>query len=973
MKINKIIKSTFIALGTSALLIACGGGDNGENTTTKNVNTTKKTNVIKSQFIDSIVSGVRYVNQDGSSGFTTSEGYFDYKSGTTKFYVGGIKIGSISKINEDKKTFIQDIVGVSRTNISHPSVLKIAQFLQTIDSDTSTEEIEIADNYKKFENITKDLSKTNILELVNSQGFSLISIDNVKNHLTKVLSQNNIIVDTTSLNILSNKNEKLISISDAIIISFDDQLLIESIQNKNFILKEENGTSIAYIISYKASNNSISIKPLKDLEFNAKYTLTIKKDLKDKASNFLEEETILSFTTSSEADYTKPTVELISKTLDIELSSVIRLKFSEDIKNYKNNIFLKDEGNISTDLESLLYDNVTNILTITPKVNLKAGSIYTLKISSSITDKAGLNLDTLNADYKEFSLSTINLLESTPLTIISSSLDNENTIIAIDSKIAITFSKELDIKTFDKNILISDDLNNLTKSLTFEVTDKTVTINHSSDFENAKAYTLSLLTGLKDKNGLALDVQKTYSFSTDSVVDKKAPLILEDNISNYKGQLKPTFTFTFNEELDQSTLENSISIISSNSNKVSLDISYANKIISITPKNNLSDSMTYTLLLKSSIKDLSSNNFDGNIWLAELQDKEYSFTTISDSNDSTAPTLITNPSLGIISKDDNIEIIFSEELKNINSESFILPLGYIFESYLNKKVTFSPTGGSDYDTSYIITLKSSISDLSGNTLGTDTSISFKTKTLVDKKKPTISSITPNNNISNVNIDSNIVINFSEAIKAESITTTNIQLFKVLKPIDGSTQDNLSSNILIQSDLSLNSNVLTINLQNDLDINSEYKLVIIKHGIKDLNSNLFNGSDTLINSDYTSKFKTVKKVSTTTCGSGYTEYLDKCYKVFTQEKSHSDALLACAGDSLISSDLFYAGGFSIPLATEFATALKLEKKSYWLNNTKTQWGRDYAYILKVSTFMGNLSSSMTDKEVNEKHKFICQKN
>ena len=40
MKINKIIKSTFIALGTSALLIACGGGDNGENTTTKNVNTT---------------------------------------------------------------------------------------------------------------------------------------------------------------------------------------------------------------------------------------------------------------------------------------------------------------------------------------------------------------------------------------------------------------------------------------------------------------------------------------------------------------------------------------------------------------------------------------------------------------------------------------------------------------------------------------------------------------------------------------------------------------------------------------------------------------------------------------------------------------------------------------------------------------------------------------------------------------------
>lgn len=982
MKIKQIIKSTCIAITTSALLIACGGsGSSGESNSATNIKASPKTTntessykTTKSQFIDAVVSGVKYINEDGTSGFTTSDGYFNYTGGTTKFYVGGIEIGSISKINDDNRTFIQDVVGVDRSNISHPSVLKIAQFLQTIDSDDTTDEIEIGDNYKKFENITAKLQSTDIKDLVSKQGFELKDMSKVKEHLIRVLSKNNITVDTEELRILSTNGDNIINVNDSITIVFDDKLLIESINNKNFLLQDSNAVNIDYSISYNALVKSISIKPTKTLDFNSTYSLTIKTDLKDKASNSLAQEKVISIKTATNVDSKKPTVTLISNTTDLKLSDSIKIEFSEEIKNYKENIFLKDSENTNVELKTFIYDNVSNILTITPLLNLNADSTYTLKISSSLIDMSGLELETDNSDYKEFTLKTIDLADATPLSITKTSLDTEKDGLSVNTKISITFSKEIDKKTLKDNIIITDDVDNLTKHLTFDIDDKTITISHSTDFENAKSYTLKLLTGLKDKNGLALDVLKTYNFTTASVVDKEDPEIIVQSIKKDDEyiSINPTFTFTFNEELDQSTLKNSFELIDSKSNKVEINYTYINKVISITPKSNLENSSKYTLILKSTIKDLASNNFDGNTWLAGPQNKKINFTTIADGSDTNKPTLTSPQDLGTVAQDSDIKITFSKELKDIDNNSFILPSGYFFKSYLKKTVLFSSASYVKYDTNYSITLKANISDLSGNTLGSDTIITFKTQAEVDKKKPTISNIIPSNNSKNIKVDSDIVINFSEAIKLESITSNNIQLFQILEPIEGSKTDNLGSNIISQSDFTLTSNKLTINLSNDLDLNSEYKLVIIKNGIKDLSSNYFKGSDSLINADYTSNFSTVKELSTTNCSDGYTEYLDKCYKAFTQKKSHSNALSTCNGGSLVSTSLFNKGGFNIALGNEFASALQLEKDSYWLKNTFSQFGRDNAYLLNVSTFMRDLSTSIKDRETKEQHKFICQK-
>ena len=137
-KINALALSTITAFA----LIGCGGGSSGGGNSSSSGTVTPTTPVITTQtlsLIDDKVSGVKYVNGT-ASGFTDVNGNFPYTSGIVEFYLGDIKLGSLSSIPTDKNVFIQDILGIDRTDTSNAKVLKIASLLQSLDSDNSTDE-----------------------------------------------------------------------------------------------------------------------------------------------------------------------------------------------------------------------------------------------------------------------------------------------------------------------------------------------------------------------------------------------------------------------------------------------------------------------------------------------------------------------------------------------------------------------------------------------------------------------------------------------------------------------------------------------------------------------------------------------------------------------------------------------------------------------------------------------------------------
>ncbi len=139
MKIKwKITLSIFATL----FLIGCGGGW-GETTVQNPPEPTLTANLI-----DSAVAWASYDDGCGHTDKTTSDGTFHYKEGCNiTFTVGGVNLGTIlsSEIQSDTMVTIQDLVWTDRSNTSDEKVVKIAQFLQSLDDNTSDDTITIGD------------------------------------------------------------------------------------------------------------------------------------------------------------------------------------------------------------------------------------------------------------------------------------------------------------------------------------------------------------------------------------------------------------------------------------------------------------------------------------------------------------------------------------------------------------------------------------------------------------------------------------------------------------------------------------------------------------------------------------------------------------------------------------------------------------------------------------------------------------
>ncbi|MGP2655867.1 Ig-like domain-containing protein [Malaciobacter sp. WC5094] len=959
MYVKHLLKSSCIAISISALFIGCGGGG-GSSTSSNNTTSTVKS---KAYLIDSAVAGAKYVNSDGSTGFTSSDGSFDYVAGTTRFYIGNIKIGEVSSVNTDKKVFIQDIVGVPRENINHPKVLKIATFLQSIDSDLNTNKIEIAENFDKFKDINDNIENVDLSTLLTNKSFNQKSEDDVKAHLETVLNSNKIRVDKTAPKIISTTIKSNIKVSDSLVVIFSEDLDRDSINTQNIQLRKvSDNTIINTRINYYNNTNSIEIDPITNLEYDETYTLTISTNIKDAGSISLENEKVYQFKTALVPDDTKPTVNIIGDTSNILLDATLKLQFSEKVEQNSlnsNSVILKDEGNLAV-LSTISYDPASNILSIKPSENLKPSKTYAIKLTNKIEDLASNTLDEFNIEF-----TTLDEINATPLSVSSTSLSSQSTI-SKNSNINIEFSKEIDTKTLSENVIIQEVGKNYSISSEIAVNGNTITVNPVNDLKDDTSYELIIKTGLKDSFGNNFDTEQKFSFQTQAIVDQKAPTLEISSIENEAKDisLDTTFSFTFNENMDENSINNGISLKTIDDVNIPITINYSNKVVTITPNTSLDYSKVYKLTLKSSIQDLAGNKYDGEPNLVGLDDKVISFITISDPSDNQEPQLISTASLGVISKDSKITIEFDEEIKEItssNANNYLdIPFGYSFESYSNKIVTVSPTSNNEYNTNYEIILKTSIEDLAGNSLSSSKTISFKTQEQADTTAPKLLSSIPDNKVESVPVDSIIKLNFDEELEQTSVNINNIRLVKA---------NDENTNLIINTELSYLNRTISINPNNDLDLNTDYIVIVSKDGIKDLNNNLFEGE---FGNDVRISFKTQTATSATTCQNGYTQYQNSCYKVSNESKNYDEAKQACQDETatLVSKELFYDTDFKeykSQLVSNFASALSLSKNNmYWLQEEE----QSKASVIKTSLL--NQWAAPATQAKTQTNYFICTK-
>lgn len=130
-----------------------------------------------------------------------------------------------------------------------------------------------------------------------------------------------------------------------------------------------------------------------------------------------------------------------------------------------------------------------------------------------------------------------------------------------------------------------------------------------------------------------------------------------------------------------------------------------------------------------------------------------------------------------------ISVTFSEAVDpaTVDTGSFIISsgtdiIGTVSLSSDNKTAVFTPDTDLSYNTDYTVTLKSTITGLSDNSIGDDFDFIFTTGAAEDLVKPTVG-INPVNASTGVPVSSDIILVFSEAMNSLTINNTNIKLLK----------------------------------------------------------------------------------------------------------------------------------------------------------------------------------------------------
>ncbi|MBN2600458.1 MAG: Ig-like domain-containing protein, partial [Candidatus Marinimicrobia bacterium] len=137
-----------------------------------------------------------------------------------------------------------------------------------------------------------------------------------------------------------------------------------------------------------------------------------------------------------------------------------------------------------------------------------------------------------------------------------------------------------------------------------------------------------------------------------------------------------------------------------------------------------------------------------------------------------------------------IALTFSEEMDplTITKTTFTLKQGttlvQITVNYVGLVATMTPSADLAANTTYTATISTEAEDLAGNELANEYKWIFTTGSSSDNTPPTLSSVEPATNATNVPINKKIAATFSEAMDPSTITKTTVTLKRGTKPVSG---------------------------------------------------------------------------------------------------------------------------------------------------------------------------------------------
>lgn len=361
-------------------------------------------------------------------------------------------------------------------------------------------------------------------------------------------------------------------------------------------------------------------------------------------------------------------------------------------------------------------------------------------------------------------------------TVSSTNPDNAAVGVAINQKIAVTFSEVMDSSTITTASFTLMQGNSFVSG-TVTYTGVTGTFAPASNLLPNTVYVATVTTTAKNLLGKSLANNYVWSFTTGVGVLVVPPTISSTDPVNAATDvpINQKIAATFSVGMDATTITASTFTLMQGITPVSAFVSYSGTTAILTPANNLIPNTAYTVTITTGAKDLAGNALENNyVW---------SYTT-------GATAVVTPPSVSStdpanseigVALNQKIAAIFSRtmDVSTITTATFTLMQGTTFVSgtvtYAGMMALYTPSSNLIANTVYTATITTGAKDLAGNSISNNYVWSFTTGLAPVVVPPMVSSTDPLNVATNVALNQKISASFSKTMDASTITSATFTL------------------------------------------------------------------------------------------------------------------------------------------------------------------------------------------------------
>ena len=595
--------------------------------------------------------------------------------------------------------------------------------------------------------------------------------------------------------------------------------------------------------NYNDPANLLTFNPTGVLNAVTWYRATVDQTVADSSGNVLGADYVFEFKT--EPSPTVLTTIPADTSQFIQVNVPITITFSEDmnlaatVTDDETVVTFYDGGTRITAV-TITYDAGTQKLQFTPAALLTASTTYTVTVLSTVADLTG---NPLGANYVfTFTIEPNSTIAATTPSDIAQ-------FIAVDTNVTVTFAEDMDAATviagnFSLEELVAQGgavVGAVAGAFAYNDGTNLLTFNPTGVLSPAIWYRATIDATVTDQTGNPLGTDYTFEFKTEP-----SPTVVTTTPANTAQfiAIDTSVSVTFSENMNLAATiaddESVITFYQGGTRITAATITYAagTQKLTFTPAALLSANTVYTVTILQTVSDLSGNPLGANY--------QFAFTT------EPAPTISTTipaDSAQFIAVDTTYSATFSENMNLAatltDDESVIsfydggtrITAAGIAYNAGAQQLTFTPAAALTSNTTYTVTILSTVADLTGNQLGSNYQYTFTVE-----PAPTVAATTPADTAQFILVNTNVSATFSENMDETTVIAANFSLEELAA--QGGAVVGAATGVFGYDDIN---NVLTFNPDNVLAAETWYRATA--------NQAISDQSGNLLGTDFTWEFKT----------------------------------------------------------------------------------------------------------------------